>query len=255
MNKHTTLAGALALALAGFALAQAPQIDKGRIDSMVAQVLKQADADPNTSHQPDGAQIRREVTLQLQSLEVLKNEAFKAGLDKKPEVQNQLKNVEAQFYAAQYVNHLENSTEVNEAEVRAAYEQQTRIIKLQQVQFDSAQAALEAQQLLLKGLSFEALMKRYPNPEQQFDDFISPQQLPPDMTALAQMTRGEVTREPVLLNGKYYLFKLAAAERNPEAPPYEMIKSQLTQQAKQQKVQAQIEQLLKSNGIVPPESR
>lgn len=144
MNKHTTLAGALALALAGFALAQAPQIDKGRIDSMVAQVLKQADADPNTSHQPDGAQIRREVTLQLQSLEVLKNEAFKAGLDKKPEVQNQLKNVEAQFYAAQYVNHLENSTEVNEAEVRAAYEQQTRIIKLQQVQFDSAQAALEA---------------------------------------------------------------------------------------------------------------
>ena len=34
-----------------------------------------------------------------------------------------------------------------------------------------------------------------------------------------------------------------------------MIKSQLTQQAKQQKVQAQIEQLLKSNGIVPPESR
>ena len=146
MNKHTTLAGALALALAGFALAQAPQIDKGRIDSMVAQVLKQADADPNTSHQPDGAQIRREVTLQLQSLEVLKNEAFKAGLDKKPEVQNQLKNVEAQFYAAQYVNHLENSTEVNEAEVRAAYEQQTRIIKLQQVQFDSAQAALEAQQ-------------------------------------------------------------------------------------------------------------
>ncbi|UOO81519.1 peptidyl-prolyl cis-trans isomerase [Uruburuella testudinis] len=251
MMKYKTLIAACALAAAGFAVAaQAPEIERGRIDSMVAQVLQQADADPHAAHRPDGAAIRKEVTTQLQSFEVLKNAALKAGLDKDPEVQNQLKNLEAQFYASQYAAYLERNAEVSEADVRAAYDQQTRVIKLQQVQFDSPEAARAAQELLLKGMTFDELMKRYPNPEQQFTDFVSPQQLPPELAQIAgQMTRGQITRDPLPLNGKFYLFKLAAAERNPEAPPFDAVKRQLTQQAKQQKAQAQIEQLLQDNGI------
>lgn len=249
--KYKTLISACALAAAGFAMAaQAPEIERGRIDSMVAQVMKQADADPNATQRPDGAAIRKNVITQLQSFEVLKNEAFKAGLDKNPEVQNELKNLEAQFYAAQYAAYLERNTEVNEAEVRAAYDQQTRVVKLQQVQFDTAEAARSAQDLLLKGLSFEELMKRYPNPEQKFTDYISPQQLPPELgQVVGQLTRGQITREPVKLGDKFYLFKLAASERNPEAPPFEAVRSQLTQQAKQQKVQLQIEKILRENGL------
>ncbi len=249
--KYKTLITACALAAAGFAAAaQAPEIERGRIDSMVAQVLKQADADPNATQRPDGAAIRKDVITQLQSFEILKNEALKAGLDKDAEVQNQLKNVEAQFYASQYVAYLERKVEVNETEVRQAYDQQTRVVRLQQVQFDSAEAARDAQALLLKGLSFDELMKRYPNPEQQFTDYLSPQQLPPELGHIvSQMTRGQISAEPVKLGDKFYLFKLAAAERNPEAPPFDAVRSQLTQQAKQQKVQQQIEQLLKDNGL------
>lgn len=249
MNKKV-LVSALILATTGFAAAQAPEIDKGRIDSMVNQVLQQAQNNPNITQKPDGAAIRRDVTRQLQSYDILKAEAIKAGLDKDPNVQNQLKNLEAQFYAAQYAAYLERNTEVSDAAVRSAYDRETQMIKLQQVQFDSAKSALDAQQLLLKGLTFDELMKRFPNPEQKFTDFISPQQLPPQLAQLASsMTRGQVTRDPVQINGKFYLFKLADVERNPKAPPFDRVKGQLAQRARQEVVQQKIAQLLKNSGI------
>ncbi|EGV38862.1 peptidyl-prolyl cis-trans isomerase [Neisseria weaveri] len=243
----------LAALTAGTVAAKAPEIETARIDSMVSQIMKQADADPHLTQKPDGAAIRKDVLLQLQSFEILKNEALKLGLDKEPDVQNQWKNVEAQFYAQQYSQYLERNTEVDEAEIRAVYDRETRVIRLQQVHFDTKEAAAEAQSLLLKGLSFEELMKRYPNPEQQaLNELISPSQLPGNLSGLvAQMSRGQVTAEPVELDGKYYLFKLAASERAADAPPFEQIKYQLTMHAKAQKVQEKIENLLKENGIHP----
>lgn len=247
--RYTAFTVAAVFAAAGLVAAKAPEIERGRIDSMVAQELQRMDAEPGTQR-PDGAAIRKNVILQLQTAEVLKNEAVKAGLDKDAEVQNQLKNVEAQFYAMQYALYLERQTEVSEAELRADYERQTRVVKLQQVYFATAEEARKAQELLLKGMSFDELMKRYPNPEQAFSDFISPQQLPPAMSRLiGGMTRGQITREPLHMDGKFYLFKLAASERNPEAPPFEQVKPLVAQQVKQQKVQEQIEKILKENGI------
>ncbi|MBF0802813.1 MULTISPECIES: peptidyl-prolyl cis-trans isomerase [unclassified Neisseria] len=248
-QKYTTLAVAAVLAAVGPAVGKVPEIDQGRIDSMVAQVLQQADGMPGTQR-PDGAAIRKNVILQLQTAEVLKNEAFTAGLHKDAEVQNQFKNVEAQFYAMQYALYLERNTETSEAELREGYDRQTRVVKLQQVYFATAEEARKAQELLLKGLSFDGLIKRYPNSEQGFSDFIPQQQLAPEMAKLVGgMTRGQVSREPVEMNGKFYLFKLAALERNPEAPPFEQVKPLLAQQVKQQKVQEQIEKILKENGI------
>lgn len=253
MKYQTATAAIIAAAAAGFALAQTPSVDPARVDSMVKEVLRQADANPNQTQKPDGAAIRKDVLTQLQTFEVLKNEAFKLGLDKDPEIQNQFKNMEAQFYATQYAQYLERHTDVSDAELRRVYDQQTRMIKLQQVSFDSEAEARAAQELLLKGLSFENLMKRYPNPEQAFNEFIMPQQMPPEISTIIEpLNRGDVTREPVKLQNKFYLFKLSAVERNPEAQPFELVRNQVAQQAKQQKVRRQIEELLKTNGITQP---
>lgn len=250
MKHQTAFAGIVAAAAAGFAIANAPEIPAARIDSMVKEVLRQADQNPNQTSKPDGAAIRKDVVRRLQTFEVLKNEALKAGLDKDPEVRNQFKTMEAQFYANQYAQYLERETTVDDNDVHTIYEQQTRMIKLQQVRFDSEQAARAAQDLLRKGLSFEELMKRYPNAEQTFNEFIMPQQLPPYMAEIIEpMNRGDVTREPVKLEDKFYLFKLSAVQRNPEAQPFELVRNQLVQQAKQQKVRRQIDELLKANGI------
>ena len=102
IKPKTAVLAILTLSTIGLATAKAPDIDPARIDSMVAEVLRQADQHPNQTAKPDGQAIRKDVVTRLQTLEILKNEAFKAGLDKDAEVQNQFKNVEAEFYANQY---------------------------------------------------------------------------------------------------------------------------------------------------------
>nr|WP_255265801.1 peptidylprolyl isomerase [Bergeriella denitrificans] len=143
-------------------------------------------------------------------------------------------------------------TEADDSELRRFYDQQTRMIKLQQVNFATAEEARAAQQLLLKGLSFEQLMKRYPNADQTFDQFILPQQLPAPLAAAVEpLNRGDVTREPVRINNRYYLFKLSKVERNPKARPFELVRNQIARQVKQQKVNRQINRILQENGIKP----
>ena len=250
MNKKV-MVSALVLSLAGLAVAaQAPQIDNARVDSMVNQFLQQAGQNPQMQGQLNGEKIRAQVVKELQTVEVLKAEALKAGLDKDAAVQNEFKNLEAQFYAAKYTEYLTKTVQVDEAEARRMYDAMAKMVKIQQVSFKTAQEATEAQSLLLKGMSFENLMKRYPNEEQKFNQFVHPQQLPPPFAAVVgKMVRGDVTHEPVEFNGKFYLIKLAAEQRSSEMPPFEQVKEQVLQQAKQQKVQEQINKLLKDNGI------
>ncbi|MDO4642133.1 MAG: peptidylprolyl isomerase [Neisseria sp.] len=250
--KTKVLLTSLGLALTSMALA-APTIDKARIDSMSTLLLKQAEQNPQA--QPgniDGAEIRKVATQRVQIMEVLKNEAIKNGLNKDSAIQAQLKNLEAEVYANAYTEYLEKKAEIDESDVRKLYDQIAKTVKIQQVIFDTPAEAKAAQELLLKGLSFDDLVKRYPKQSKSTDSFISPQDLDPEIgKIISTMARGEVTKEPITLNGKFYLVKLAAEGRNPQVPPFEQIKNQLISQAKQQKVQEQIMQLLKSNGINP----
>lgn len=65
------------------------------------------------------------------------------------------------------------------------------------------------------------------------------------------MNRGDVTHEPIQMENRFYLFKLSAVERNPNAEPFELVRNQLAQAVKRQKVENQIERILKENGINP----
>ena len=95
MNKKV-MVSALVLSLAGLAVAaQAPQIDNARVDSMVNQFLQQAGQNPQMQGQLNGEKIRAQVVKELQTVEVLKAEALKAGLDKDAAVQNEFKNINA----------------------------------------------------------------------------------------------------------------------------------------------------------------
>ncbi|KPN71105.1 peptidyl-prolyl cis-trans isomerase [Neisseria sp. 83E34] len=249
--KRKALLTALTLTFTGVAFA-APEIDKARIDSMAAMFLKQAEQDPNRRGNIDGEEIRRQATRRLQTLEVLKNEAVKVGLDKDAELQNQLKNIEAEVYASAYTEYLERKTEVSESDVRKFYDQIARTVKIQQIAFNTPEEAKAAQELLLKGLSFDDLIKRYPDQNQHTNNFVHSQELDPAIgKIIAPMTRGEITKEPVRYKDKFYLIKLAAEERSPEIPPFGQIREQLVEETKQQKVREQIAQILKNNGITP----
>ena len=247
MTYQTAAAVIMATAVAGFAVAKAPDIDPARIDSEVARILKQAEQRPESKQQPDGKAIRQEVVKHLQSIEILKNAALKAGLDKDPEVRNQFLTMEAEFYAAQYADYLKRTAEISNAELLKFYDQQTRMIKIQQVSFDTPE---EARELLLKGLSFEELTKRYPNQQPAFEDFVMARQLRQPLAGiLGPMNRGEVTHNPVEIENKFFLFKISEVQKDPQAPPFDLIRDQLTQLLKEDKAQQQIHQLLRENGI------
>lgn len=252
--KTKAILTALTLTIAT-AAAAAPEIDKARIDNMAAMMLKQAEQSPQMQGQPvNGEEIRKMATQRLQIMEVLKNEAIKAGLDKDAQVQLQLQNLQAEVYSEAYTDYLVKKTEVGDADARRFYDQNARTVQIQQIAFDTDAEARAAQELLLKGLSFEELMKRHPEQSQgSNNEFASPRQLDPQLgQIISGMKRGDVTRQPVRIGNKFVLIKLAAESRDPQVPPFEQIKTQLIEQVKQQKVQEQITQILKNNGITLP---
>lgn len=131
MKQKKTAAAVIAAMLAGFAAAKAPEIDPALVDTLVAQIMQQADRHAEQSQKPDGQAIRNDAVRRLQTLEVLKNRALKEGLDKDKDVQNRFKIAEASFYAEEYVRFLERSETVSESALRQFYERQIRMIKLQ----------------------------------------------------------------------------------------------------------------------------
>ena len=90
IKPKTAVLAILTLSTIGLATAKAPEIDPARIDSMVAEVLRQADQHPNQTAKPDGQAIRKDVVTRLQTLEVLKMKPSKLVWTKNAEVQESI---------------------------------------------------------------------------------------------------------------------------------------------------------------------
>ncbi len=253
MKRFTPWLAGLSMIAAGLALAEAPKIDQARIDVMLKQVQAQMAAQPQQpgAPLPDKAQLTQDLTRELQTVDVLHAEAVKAGLDKQPDIQAGLANLQAQYYANAYVQYLQDKIEVSDSDLRQTYDLLSREIKLLPIEFESEAAAKAGLERLKKGLSFEALMKEV-NPQSPTDVWMNPQQLPPPVAHIASLLKdGQITGDVVNLEGHHYLFKLAGARRSADAPPFEQVKEQLRNQARQQKVQAEIAKLLQEKGIQP----
>lgn len=248
MKKSITWLAGFSIMAAGLAFADAPKIDSQRINVMLKQYERQMQAQPGAPA-PSKAEIQKEITLRLQTADILKAEALKAGLDKQPDTQAAWQNMQAQFYAAQYVDHLAASIEVSDSDLRRQYQQVSQEINLLPIVFPSEQAAEEGLSKLKKGLAYETLLKQV-NPEAPQSNWMNPQQLPPDFAQLAsQLKNGQISPNVITIDGHYILLKLAGTRQAPDAPAFDQIKEQLRNQAKQEKVSQQINQILKNNGI------
>lgn len=255
MNKRTTAFAVAAALAAGWAIAaEAPKIADERVDILVKEIEQQQRAQQEGqpgAPQPDTAAIRKYALNQLQSVEVLKNAAIAAGLDKKPEIQARLANVQAELYAHAYTEHLSSQITVNDADIRRLYDSLASQVKLQHVKFDNEATANEALDLLRKGMSFPELMRRYPTDNGIQDAWMSVQQMPPEIAETVNgMTRGQI--KPVKMpDGNFFIFKLADTRTDPDAPPFSQVKDMLAEQTKQQRVQEEIFKLLREHGVDP----
>lgn len=250
MNKTMKWLAGLSILSASLAWADAPKISEARINDFLQQVETQMPTDPNTP-KPDLTALKADITRTLQVADILKTEAFKIGLDKKSDIQVKLENLQAQFYAQQYINYLRTTIQINDQDLRQQYDLVTSEINLLPIAFDSKEAAENGLSKLKKGLSFEDLMKQI-NPQSPSQSWINPQQLPPEIAYWAmQLKNGQISAQPIVLEGRYYLLKVAGMRHMPNAPTFDKIKTQLREQAIEKKVQEEINKLIEKNGIKP----
>lgn len=255
MNKRTTVFALAAALAAGWAIAaEAPKVADERVELLVKEIEQQQQAQQAAqpgAPQPDRAEIRKYALNQLQSVEVLKNAALKAGLDKKPEIQARLANMQAEFYANAYAEHLAEQITVSDADIRGLYDSLASQIKLQHVKFGDEATANQALDLLRKGMSFPELMRRYPTDNGIQDTWMSTQQMPTEIAeTVSGMARGQI-KAVKMPDGNFFIFKLADTRTDPNAPPFSQVKDMLAEQTKQQRVQEEIFKLLRENGVEP----
>lgn len=226
--------------------ADAPKIDDKRIDVVIQQY--ETTGGKVTSEQK--AEMRKQILQELQQAEVLKNAALQAGLDKQANVQLALQNVQAQFYATQYVEHLKNSVAVSDADLQQLYARLGREVKIQMAAFKTQEEVTAAQDKLKKGMSFSDLIATLPEQPASPPDFISPQMLPSEFASvLDNMDKGKITDNAVQFQGQFYLLKIADMRRGDKVPAFEQIKERLIEQRKAELVREKIQQLFKQYGL------
>ncbi|MDF7675432.1 peptidylprolyl isomerase [Neisseriaceae bacterium ESL0693] len=251
MKKHILWLTGLSILSSSLVWAAAPEISNIRVDAVMKQIEAQVKAQPDAG-KLDKTKLKANIIQDLQTSEILKNEAFKLGLDKQPDIQANLLNVQAKFYAGAYINYLKSKAEVSDAQLREQYELMSSEINLLPIMFKSKTAAEAGLTKLKKGLSFEELMKQV-NPQTPSQLWVNPQQLPPELTTwIMQLKNGQISAQPIEIEGQYYLLKRAGMRRMENAPAFETVKPQLLDQAKEMQVQHEVNQLLQQNGIHLP---
>jgi peptidyl-prolyl cis-trans isomerase C len=217
-------------------------ISQSRVDLMVKQGVAQGQA--------DNADLRKEIVDHLAMQLLLSEEAIKKGLDKKPEVSDQLELVHQSILANAYVQDYLKSNPVSDEMLKAEYEK----IK------NSAGTEYKARHILVKSeaeakdiiaklkknpKAFDALAKEKsmdPGSKDKGGElgWFDPRGMVPEFgTAVAQLEKGNFTQEPVKSQFGYHVILLEDS-RPLTPPPFEQVKPMLQQQM----VQANLGKLL-----------
>lgn len=226
----------------------APTVSEARISAALNQYLAMAKlSQPDEPIAP--AQLNEykiQLRNNLSTSDILKAEAIKQGLDQKPAVKMRHENAVANFYANAWVRNTAEKITLTEAELRQAYQQQFIERKVGILSFPTAAEAKNALTQLRKGQSFEALAKaqQQPEPNGLWLSQSHMGQLPPAMSSVINSLRaGQITTEPLPVEGEFVLFKIHR-ERNIEgSKPFKFMKAELDVQLRQEKLLKAVEKV------------
>ncbi|MBP6115640.1 MAG: peptidyl-prolyl cis-trans isomerase [Neisseriaceae bacterium] len=242
------LIGISALGLMMAQASAAPTVPEARVEAALAQYLAMAKlSQPNEPIAPAQiTELKNQLRNNLSSADVLKAEAIKQGLDQKPAVKMRHENAVANFYANAWVRDAAEKITVSEAELRQAYQQHFIERKVGILSFPSEAEAKQALTQLRKGQSFEALAKaqKQPEPNGMWLAQSHMAQLPESMSAVINDLRaGQVTRQPIAVEGEYVLFKIHRERSIEGSKPFKFMKDELTNQLRQEKLLTAVEKV------------
>jgi len=203
---------------------------------------------------PDTPEVRKNLIEQLALQMLAAEEAVKKGLDKNPEVAEQINTVKQSILANAYVQDLLKNGSVTDEVVKAEYERIKATIKGNEYKARHilVEKESEAKDIIARlkkdpGAFAKLAMEKSKDPGSKANGgdlgwFDSSRMVPEFGAAVSKLEKGKFTQEPVKTQFGYHIILLEDS-RPIEAPPLDEVKPQLTQQLQQQNVKKQLDAL------------
>ena len=203
---------------------------------------------------PDTPETRKAIIDQLALQMVVAEEAVKKGLDKSPEVVDQLNSMKQSVLANAYVRDYLKNNPVSDDMLKAEYDRIKASVSGNQYKARHILVEKEAEakdiiaRLKKDPAAFEKLAKersKDPGSKPQGGDlgWFDPTQMVPEFgEAVTKLEKGKFTEVPVKTQFGYHVILLE--DKKPvEAPPLDEVKPQLMQQVQQQNLRKQLDTL------------
>lgn len=226
------------------AMVNGVSISQSRIDLRVKAATAQGQA--------DSPELRKAIKDDMINLEVLAQEAVKAGMDKNSDVQLQIELARQQVLVGAFVQDYMKSHPVGEEQLRQEYDKRKAKLgdKEYSVRHILVETEAEARDIIAqlgKKAKFETLAKKSKDTGSAAQGgslgWAPPiNYVAPFADALLTLKKGEYTREPVQTQFGWHVIKLDDV-RDMKVPPFEEVKPQLQQNQQQQMVKKLIEDL------------
>ena len=216
----------------------------------VDMVAKQA----ASSGRADTPEARADIVQQLALQMVIAEEAVKKGLDKSPEVNDQLEMIKQSVLANAYVQDFIKNNPVSDEALKAEYDRIKANIsgteyKARHILVDKEADAKDIIARLKKDPGAFAKLasekSKDPGSKGRGGDlgwFDAKRMVPEFGAAVSQLEKGKITETPVKTQFGYHVIQLEDS-RAIEAPPLDEVKGQLSQQLQQQNWQKHMEAL------------
>ncbi|SMB27201.1 PpiC-type peptidyl-prolyl cis-trans isomerase [Sterolibacterium denitrificans] len=229
------------------------------LESRVALLLEHfGSQNPEQAGNPE---TRKMVIEQLTMQTLIAQEALKKGLDKKPEIADQLELTRQTTLSNAFVQDLIASHPITDEALAAEYDRLKSQFagneyKARHILVDSEERAREIIAKLKKNpQSFAALAKansKDPGSKEHGGDlgWFDPRAMVPEFgAALDKLEKGQITQEPVKTQFGYHIIALDDA-RQKDVAPLDQIKPMLKQQMQQQAMRKQLDELKAKAKIV-----
>jgi peptidyl-prolyl cis-trans isomerase C len=226
------------------ALVNGVAIPQARVDMRVKAALQQG--------QPDTPDMRKAIHDDLVNLEVISQTAAKNGLDKQPEIAQQLELARQSVLAGAYVQDYAKAHPIGDDVLKQEYEAlKTRVgnkeYKLSHILVESEDEAKKAEAELKKGGKFSKIAKtqsKDPGSKDKGGDLgwaIPSNFVQPFGDAVLKLSKGQVS-DPVQTQYGWHIIKLEDT-RELKVPAFEEVKPNIEKRLQQQSIQKAIEEL------------
>lgn len=208
--------------------------------------------------QPDTPELRNAIREELNTRELLVREAKKKGLDKNPDVKNQIDLTAQTVLVRAYVSDWMKANPIPEAAIRKEYDTikaqlGDKEYKVRHVLVEKEDEAKEIITALQKGEKFEKLAERSKDPGSKAKggdlDWNAPGNFAkPFSDAMVKLPAGKFTTQPVQTQFGWHVIEVVEI-RDAKIPGFDEVKPQLQQRMQGQHLDQYFKELRTKNGL------